>query len=499
MNHLALGLSTALSLQNLLYAFGGCLLGTLIGVLPGLGPLATISMLLPLTYGLEPTAALIMLAGIFYGSQYGGSTTAILVNLPGETSSVVTMLDGYQMSRRGRAGAALATAALASFFAGTVGTLLIAALATPLTRVVFSFGPAEYASLMILGLVGAVAMSSGPMARGLGMVVLGLLLGLVGTDGQSGSLRYTFGLTGLWDGIDIVVVAVGLFALTEAISTIEANEVRETFTGKVRGLWPSRAEIRQMAPAVLRGTSIGSAIGVLPGAGLAVASFLAYGFEKRISRTPERFGKGAIEGVAAPEAANNAAAQTAFVPTLMLGIPGSATMALIVSAMIIHNIQPGPQILSTNPELFWGLVVSMWIGNAALLILNLPLVSLWVQLLKVPYHLLYPAILVFACIGVYSVEHSVFDLFLTVFFGFVGYGMRKLNCEPAPLVLGLVLAPLLEQNFRRALLLSRGDYSTFVTSPVSAGLLALAAGLALYSVVSLLRQRRQHAGGTSDA
>lgn len=489
--NLALGFATALSFHNLVYAFFGCLLGTLIGVLPGLGPLATISMLLPFTYGLEPLSALIMLAGIYYGAAYGGSTTAILVNLPGETSAVVTVLDGYQMARQGRAGVALATAALGSFFAGCVGTLILAAFATPLTRLAFRFGAAEYFSLMVVGLLGAIALSSGSLLKSVGMVVIGIILGLVGTDIASGVMRFTFGLPELWEGLDFIVVAVGIFALGEIIASLESRETRETFTGRVTNLWPSGSDFRRMAPAVLRGTAIGSLIGILPGAGLSLASFFSYSLEKKVSRHPEMFGKGAIEGVAGPESANNAAAQTAFVPTLALGIPGSPTMALLLGAMVVHNIQPGPQVMSTNPTLFWGLIVSMWIGNLMLVVLNLPLIGLWVKLLSVPYRVLYPAILLFCCIGVYSLENSTFQVFLTAGFGLVGYVFRKLECEPAPLMLGFVLGPLMEENFRRALVLSSGDFSTFVREPISLGLLLLAAALVIMPLVPAMTKRRK--------
>jgi TctA family transporter len=489
-DNLALGFSTALTYQNLLFAFGGCFLGTLIGVLPGLGPVATISMLLPFTFGLEPLSALIMLSGIYYGAAYGGSTTAILVNLPGETSSVVTVLDGYQMARQGRAGVALATAALGSFFAGCVGTLILAAFAKPLTQFAFAFGPAEYFSLMAMGLIGAVSLASGPLLKSVGMIVFGLLLGLVGTDVASGVMRFTFGLPQLWEGIDFIVIAVGIFAFSEIVSSLENTEVRETFTGKIKNLWPTRDDLRRMTPAVLRGSAIGSLVGVLPGAGLSLASFFAYSLEKKVSRTPEAFGKGAIEGVAGPEAANNAAAQTAFIPTLTLGIPGSATMALMLGAMIVHNIQPGPQVMTSNPTLFWGLIASMWIGNLMLVILNLPLIGIWVKLLTVPFKVLYPAILLFCCIGVYSVRNSVFDLFLAAIFGVVGHVLRKLNCEPAPLMLGFVLGPMLEENFRRTLVLSKGDYSVFFTRPISAGLLAVTIILLIGVALPAIRKRR---------
>jgi TctA family transporter len=492
-DHLALGFSAALSFENLFYAFIGCVLGTLIGVLPGLGPLATISMLLPFTFGLDPLAALIMLAGIYYGAAYGGSTTAILVNLPGETSSVVTVLDGHQMARQGRAGVAIATAAIGSFFAGSVGTLVLAAFAVPLTQIAFEFGPAEYFALMTVGLIGAVSLASGPLMKSIGMIVLGLLLGLVGTDVASGAMRFTFGLPQLWDGIDFVVIAVGVFAFGEIISNLEQVESREAFRAHISRLWPNREEFRAMTPAILRGTAIGSAIGVLPGAGLSLASFFAYSLEKKISRTPERFGKGAIEGVAGPEAANNAAAQTAFIPTLTLGIPGSPTMALVLGAMIVHNIQPGPQVMASNPELFWGLIASMWIGNFMLVILNLPLVGIWVRLLNVPFRLLYPAILVFCCIGVYSLQNSVFDIWLAAGFGVVGYVLRKLECEPAPLMLGFVLGPMIEENFRRALVLSKGDFSVFVTRPLSAVLLGVAILLMILVAVPAIRKGRAKA------
>lgn len=488
--NLSIGFATALTFQNLLYAFVGCFLGTVIGVLPGLGPLATIAMLLPFTFGLEPVSALIMLAGIYYGSQYGGSTTAILVGLPGETSSVVTVLDGYQMARQGRAGVAIATAGLGSFFAGTVGTLVLAAFAIPLTEMAINFGPAEYFSLMTLGLVGAVSLSSGSVAKAIGMVLIGLLLGLVGTDVNSGVIRLTFGVPFLWDGISFVVVAMGIFAFGEIVASLEMKERREVFTGKLSGLWPTREDFRRIRPAVLRGTAIGVVVGALPGAGLSLASFFSYSIEKKLSDQPQTFGKGAIEGVAGPESANNAAAQTAFIPTLALGIPGSSTMALMLGAMTIHNIQPGPQVMTNNPTLFWGLIASMWIGNLMLLILNLPLIGLWVRLLRIPYRVLYPAILVFCCIGVYSVRSSTFDVFLAAGFGLVGYIFRKLDCHPAPLMLGMVLGPMIELNFRRALILSRGDFSVFVTQPISLGLL-LTAGLLVVTFLILTTKKKR--------
>jgi putative tricarboxylic transport membrane protein len=483
LNHLALGFHTALTLQNLLYCFVGCLLGTLIGVLPGLGPSATIAMLLPVTYTLPPVAALIMLSGIYYGAQYGGSTTAILVNLPGESSSVVTAIDGYQMARKGRAGVALATAGLSSFFAGCFATLVLAAFATPMSELAFKFGPAEYFSLMVLGLVGAVVLASGSLVKAIGAILLGLLLGMVGTDVNSGVARYSLDIPELTDGLNFVALAMGLFGFAEIVVNLEQKEHRETFTNKVTNLFPSREDFRRMIPAALRGTALGTVLGMLPGGGATLSSFASYTIEKKLSKRPGEFGKGAIEGVAGPEAANNAGAQTSFIPLLTLGIPSNVVMALMVGAMTIHNIQPGPQVMTSNPELFWGLIVSMWIGNAMLIILNLPLIGLWVKLLKVPYRYLYPAILVFCCIGVYSINNNTFDVFQAAGFGLIGYVFVKLAIEPAPLLLGFVLGPMMEENLRRAMLLSRGDFTTFVTRPLSAGLLV--AAVILIAIVAL--------------
>ena len=494
-NNLILGFSTALSLANLLYAFFGVLIGTLIGVLPGIGPIATLAMLLPTTYALEPTSALIMLAGIYYGAQYGGSTTAILVNLPGESSSVVTCIDGYQMARRGRAGAALATAALGSFFAGTVGTLILAALAGPMVELAFKFGPAEYFSLMVLGLIGAVVLASGSLVKAIAMIVLGLLLGLVGTDVNSGVARYSFDIPELADGIGFVGVAMGVFGFAEIIANLEHKEgERQVFTDKVGKLLPSMAEFKEAVPAVLRGTALGSVLGVLPGGGALLASFAAYTVEKKITRNPKiPFGQGNIRGVAAPESANNAGAQTSFIPMLTLGIPPNAVMALMVGAMTIHNIQPGPQVMASNPSLFWGLIASMWIGNFMLVILNLPLIGMWVQLLKVPYRLLYPAILVFCCIGVYSINNNSFDVMMTAAFGVLGYVFYKLRCEPAPLILGFILGPMMEENLRRAMLLSRGDPTVFFTRPLSLTLLVMAAALVVIVMLPQISRKREEA------
>ena len=492
-SNLALGFETAFTLQNLLYCFIGCILGTLIGVLPGLGPIATIAMLLPATYALPPTAALIMLAGIYYGSQYGGSTTAILLNIPGETSSVVTAIDGYQMARNGRAGVALFTAGMGSFFAGCVATLVLAAFAAPLSQLAFKFGPAEYFSLMVLGLIGAVVLASGSLIKAIGMIVLGLLMGLVGTDVNSGVSRYAFDIPELSDGIGFVSVAMGVFGFAEIMTNLEKKGEDEGFLNKMTTMIPTKQDVKRMIPAILRGTTIGSILGILPGGGAALASFGAYSVEKKASKYSHEFGKGAIEGVAGPESANNAAAQTSFIPLLTLGIPPNAVMALMVGAMTIHNIQPGPQVMTSNPALFWRLIASMWIGNMMLIILNLPLISMWVQLLKIPYRFMYPAILVFCCIGVYTVNNTVFDVYVTAAFGIVGYLFTKLGCEPPPLLLGFILGPMMEENFRRALLLSRGDFSTFVTRPLSLGLLIAAALLVVIVALPAVKKTREEA------
>jgi len=494
LDNLALGFATALTFQHLLYALFGALIGTLIGVLPGLGPGATLAMLLPFTYGLEPTSALIMLSGIFYGAQYGGSTTAILVNLPGESSSVVTCLDGYQMARRGRAGAALSLAALGSFFAGTVGTLAVAGLAGPMVQLAFKFGPAEYFSLMVLGLIGAVVLASGSLLKAIGMIILGLLFGLVGTDVNSGVARYGFGIPQLTDGIGFVALAMGTFGIAEIISNLEkGDEHREVFTDKVGRLMPTKEEFKQAVPAALRGTLIGAVLGVLPGGGALLASFASYALEKKISRTPERFGRGAPEGVVGPESANNAGAQTSFIPMLTLGIPPNAVMALMIGAMTIHNIQPGPTVMTSNPELFWGLIASMWIGNLMLVILNMPLIGIWVKLLKVPYRLLFPAIVLFCVIGAYSVNNDAFEVKMVALFGLLGYLFFKLNCEPAPLILGFVLGPMMEENLRRAMLLSRGDPTVLVTRPLSLSLLVVAVVLILLVAVPAFKKTRKEA------
>jgi TctA family transporter len=491
--NLATGFGVALTIQNLLYCFAGVLLGTLIGVLPGIGPVPTIAMLLPTTYALQPVSALIMLAGIYYGAQYGGSTTAILVNLPGESSSVVTCIDGYQMARQGRAGTALAVAALGSFIAGTFATLLVAAFAPPLAEVALKFGPAEYFSLMVLGLIAAVVLASGSLVKAIAMIVLGLLLGIVGTDVNSGMARFSFGLPELTDGIGFVVVAMGLFGFAEIIVNLEHTEKREVFTDKVSNLMLSWKDFKSALPAILRGTGIGSLLGILPGGGALLSAFAAYTIEKKIGKDSHTFGKGNIRGVAAPESANNAGSQTSFIPLLTLGIPPNAVMALMVGAMTIHSIQPGPQVMTSNPQLFWGLIASMWIGNLMLVVLNLPMIGIWVKLLQVPYRLLYPAILVFCCIGVYSLQNNVFDVVLTVLFGLLGWIFVKLECEPAPLLLGFILGPLMEENLRRALLLSRGDPTVFLTRPISATLLAMATALLIVVALPMIRKKREEA------
>ena len=485
LDNLMLGFSVAVSPMHLLYA--------LIGVLPGVGPVATIAMLLPITFNLSPVAALIMLAGIYYGAQYGGSTSAILVNLPGETASVVTCLDGYQMARQGRAGPALAISAIGSFFAGCCATLIIALAAPPLAEVALKFGPAEYFSLMVLGLVAATVLAHGSLVKAIAMVVLGLLLGLIGTDVNSGVLRFTFGIPELSDGIGFAVVAMGMFGVAEIIGNLELKDKREVFTSNVKGLFPTVDDFKRSWKAILRGTALGSFLGILPGGGSILAAFGAYTLEKKMSKNPERFGKGAIEGVAAPESANNAGAQTSFIPMLTLGIPGNAVMALMIGALMIQGIAPGPQVMNEKPELFWGLIASMWIGNFFLVVLNLPLIGMWIKLLTVPYRYLYPSILVFMAIGVYSLSNNPFDLVVMAVFGLLGYICVKLECEPAPMILGFILGPLMEENLRRAMLLSRGDPFVFVSpsKPISLGFLIASAVLLVIVMLPALRKKRE--------
>jgi TctA family transporter len=488
---LAHGFAIAMQPYNLLYCLIGTLVGTLIGVLPGIGPLATVAMLMPITFYLPASSALIMLAGIYYGAQYGGSTSAILINLPGENSSVVTCIDGYQMARQGRAGPALAVAALSSLFAGVVATFVIALFAPPVSQLALMFGPAEYFSLMVLGLVAAIVLAQGSILKALGMIVLGLLLGCVGTDVDSGALRMALGIPGLFDGIGFIPLAMGLFGVGEIIKNLENVEHQTVLDKKITNLWPSGDDFRRSWPAAVRGTAIGSLLGILPGGGAMLSSFAAYTIEKKVAKDPKRFGKGAVEGVAAPESANNAGAQTSFIPLLTLGIPSNALMALMAGALMIHGIQPGPQVIKNNPEIFWGLIASMLIGNIFLVIINLPLIRIWTMLLRVPYHLFYPMILVFCCIGVYTVNSSVIDVFLLVLFGFVGYMFIKWRCEPAPLLLAFVLGPLMEENLRRSMQVSFGDPTIFITRPISAALLLAAAACLVLVLLPAFRRTRE--------
>jgi putative tricarboxylic transport membrane protein len=482
-SNLAFGFDHALTFTNIWYCFIGVLLGTLIGVLPGLGPVATIAMLLPITFGLPPVTAMIMLAGIYYGAQYGGSTTAILVNLPGEPGSVVTAIDGHQLARKGKAGYALFTAAVGSFFAGTVATFLIA----------LTFGAPEYFALMVLGLAAAVALAHGSIVKALAMVTLGLLLGTMGQDLYTGAPRFTFGSTEFADGIDFTALAMGVFGIGEIIRNLESAQVREPIKSKLRDLIPSREEFRAIIAPVLRGTGLGSVLGILPGGGAVLGSFASYSMEKKLSKNPVPFGKGAIEGVAGPESANNAGAQTSFIPMLTLGIPSNPVMALMIGALIIQGIVPGPNVITDKPDLFWGLITSMWVGNAMLLILNLPLIGIWVRLMTVPYNLLFPAIIAICCIGVYSVSNNPFDVYLMAIFGVIGYFLVKLDCEPAPLLLGFVIGKLLEEYLRRAMLLSRGDPLVFFERPISATLMILAILALVLVLLPSVRKKREEA------
>ena len=488
--NLALGFSVALTLKNIFFCFIGCFIGTLIGVLPGVGPIATIAMLLPITFGLDPVSALIMLAGIYYGAQYGGSTTAILVNIPGEATSVVTTLDGHQMAKQGRAGVALGMAAIGSFIAGSFATILIAALGAPLTKLALLFGPAEYFSLMVMGLCFSVVLARGSILKAVAMVIVGLLLSTIGTDLETGQERMTFGFPPLSDGLDFAVLAMGLFGFAEVIRNLENPETRDVVKKAVGRLLPNLAELRQSAAPIARGTAVGSTLGILPGNGAVLGPFASYTIEKKLAKDPSRFGRGAIEGVAGPEAANNAGAQTAFIPLLTLGIPPNAVMALMVGAMTIHGIIPGPQVMTKNPDLFWGMIASMWIGNLMLLIINLPLIGLWVKLLNVPYRLMFPAILLFCCIGIYSINNQPMDVAFTAFFGLVGYLLIKLGFEPAPLLLGFVLGRLMEEKLRQALIISRGSFMTFIERPISAGLLVVAVIIMVIAVLPSISKKR---------
>jgi putative tricarboxylic transport membrane protein len=489
--NLATGFAVALTPVNLGFCLLGALIGTLVGVLPGIAPITTIAILLPFTFSLPPASSLIMLAGIFYGAQYGGSTTAILVNVPGESSAIVTCLDGHQMAKQGRAGPALAIAAIASFFAGTVATIVLATASVPMSWLALKFTAPEYFSLMVLGLTGAVVLAHGAPGKAVAMVFVGLLLGLVGIDVNTGVPRMTFGMQELGDGIGFVPVAIGLFGIAELVVALGRPQDKSLLTFRFADLWPSWGELRACVPAMLRGTALGSVLGVLPGGGAALSSFAAYALEKKSSAHPECFGKGAIEGVAAPEAANNAGAQTSFIPLLTLGIPGNAIMALMVGALMIQGIQPGPQVMTSQPQLFWGVIASMWLGNLMLVVLNLPLIGLWVSLLRVPYRLMFPVIVLFCCIGTYSVTNSVFDVWVMLLFGALGVFLYKVGAEPAPLILGFILGPLMEENFRRAMMLSKGDPMVFVERPISALLLLMALGLLVILVLPAVRNKRE--------
>jgi putative tricarboxylic transport membrane protein len=491
LENLALGVETSLRVENLLFCFIGVVLGTAIGVLPGIGPTATIALLLPITFNFEPVSALIMLAGIYYGAQYGGSTTAILINLPGESSAAVTAIDGHEMAREGRAGPALATAALGSFFAGTVATVVLVLFAPPLARVALQFGPPEYFSLVVLGLIASTALASGSMLKALAMIILGLLLGTVGQDIYTGTPRFTFGVRELYGGLNFVSLAVGVFGIAEILRNLEAESTRTAMVDKVSNLWLTREDFRRIRGPVLRGTVLGSVLGILPGAGHVLAAFGSYSVEKRLSKRPQEFGRGAIEGVAAPESANNAAAQTSFIPLLTLGLPAHPVMALMIGALIIQGITPGPNVITDEPALFWGLIVSMWVGNLFLVLLNLPLIGIWVKLLTIPYKVLFPAIIAFAAIGCYSLGLNAYDVYAIAFFGLLGYFLVKLGCEPAPLLLGFVLGPLLEEHLRRAMIISRGDATIFVTRPISLALLIAAVLALVIAVLPAIRRQRE--------
>ncbi len=489
--NLALGFGVALTLKNIGLCFLGCMIGTLIGVLPGVGPIATIAMLLPITFGLDPVGALIMLAGIYYGAQYGGSTTAILVNIPGEATAVVTAIDGHQMARQGRAGTALSVAALGSFFAGCVATVFIAAMGEPLTKLAQLFGPAEYFSLMVMGLVFSTVLARGSVYKAIMMVLLGLLLSTVGTDLETGQERMTFGIANLADGIDFTPLAMGLFGFAEILRNLDTPEARDVVKSKIGSLLPNWSETKESAMPVVRGTVIGGLLGVLPGNGAVIGPFASYALEKKLAKDPSRFGKGAIEAVAGPESANNAGAQTAFIPLLTLGIPPNAVMALMVGAMTIHGIIPGPQVMTSNPDLFWGMIASMWIGNLMLVVINLPLIGLWVSLLRVPYRMMFPAILIFCCIGIYSVNNAMEDVLFTAFFAMAGYLLIKFGFEPAPLLLSFVLGKLMEEKLRKSLILSRGSFMTFIERPISAVLLALALLMLILAALPSMTKRRE--------
>ena len=491
-DNIILGLNTALSVNNLLYCFLGVFLGTVIGVIPGLGSLTAIAMLLPLTFYLDPTTALIMLAGIWYGTSYGGSTASILLNIPGTPATAVTCIDGYPLARKGRGAMALFMTAVASFVGGSVGILLLMLFAPAIAAYALRFGSAEYFGLMLLGLVAASSIAQGSAVRAYAMVVLGIMFGCVGADVATGTPRFSFGVLELSGSISLVALAMGIFGIAEIISSINKTDAHRIDRSQLtfRAMKPTREELRRSWLPMVRGSSIGSFFGTLPGTGPAIAAFLAYAVEKRVSKHPDQFGKGAVEGIMGPESANNAGEQTAFIPTLSLGIPGSPTMALMLGALMIHGIAPGPSLVTDQPEMFWGLVMSFWIGNLMLIILNVPLIGLWVRLLTLPYHLLFPSVLVFICIGTYSVNNSSFEIWLVAFFGFLGYLMRKFGFPAAPLLLGFVLGPMMEEHFRRAMLLGRGDPMVFVERPISATVMTLTAVAVLWGLYGSIRQKK---------
>jgi putative tricarboxylic transport membrane protein len=485
------GFGVALQPVNLMYCFIGVFIGTLVGVLPGIGPISAMSLLLPVTLSATPEAGIIMMAGIYYGSMYGGSTTSILVNIPGEATSVVTCLDGHQMARQGRAGPALGIAAMGSFIAGTIAVLALMLIAPRLARVAVAFGPADYFSLMVLGLVILTFLTQGSMVKSLLMACVGTVLGLIGLDSINAQPRLTFGRLELLDGIGLIPVVMGLFGIAEVLSNIERTVTRSIVDSKISNLLPNRADWKASAGPIGRGTLLGFFLGIIPGGGAVIASFASYALEKRVSKSPERFGKGAIEGVAGPEAANNAAAGGAFIPLLTLGIPPNVVMALLLGAFVIHGLQPGPLLMTQNPGIFWGVIASMYIGNAMLLVLNLPLIGMWVQLLRLPYNVLFPLIVLFSIVGVYASANNVFDVGVMIAFGLIGYLMRKIGYEAAPLVLAFVLGPMLENNLRKALILSQGEVATFVERPISATCLALAAVMLVAPLFPALRRRRE--------
>ena len=492
--NILLGFSTAFTATNLLYCFLGVFLGTFIGVLPGLGSLAAISMLLPLTFYLEPTTALIMLGGIYYGGEYGGSIASILLNLPGTPSAAVTCLDGNPMAKQGRAGVALFITAIASFVGGSVGIIALMAFGPAIAKVGLSFGPSDYFALMLLGLVATVTVG-GQVRKGLIMVILGLLLGTVGTDVTSGDFRYTFGFLELRDGVSLVGMAMGLFGIAEVINSIKgSNERKVTEKITARSMMPTKEDMKKIIAPMARGSSIGGFLGALPGAGTVIAAFLAYAMEVRVAKDKTRFGNGAIEGVAAPESANNAAAQTAFIPTLTIGIPGSATMSIMLGALMIHGITPGPLLITDHPTIFWGLIASFWIGNVFLLVLNIPLIGMWVRVLQFPYKYIYPVVIALICIGVFSMRTSVFDVCLVVIFGALGYLLQRAGYQAAPLILGFVLGPMLEENLRRAMLMARGDVFRLIADPLTGSILALSAMMLIWAFAcglkSLLNKRK---------